>query len=168
MGDVVDRVREGDGNLLEKKDPARVAQVLRMKADGCSMREVYDATGTSFEQQIRLYRTHGDTIHELHKEIAMTAGQVAKLSMEMLTEKLQQINNNPDQMREVQIRDIALVTGIAVDKSIAANTGGVTVIEHRSGPSIDDAMAYQEGLRKKLADRMREKATDAEIIETNA
>jgi hypothetical protein len=56
-------------------------------------------------------------------------------------QKLEMLANNPDALAKVNIRDLVLSYGIAVDKGMQALGENKVVVEHKAGkPSLEDAM----------------------------
>jgi hypothetical protein len=73
--------------------------------------------------------------------------------------------NDPEQLKYVPPDKLALTIGIMTDKASQLMGMATTVVEHRKGPSIDDAAKAIEEARMRMANKVRESAIEAEIVE---
>jgi len=68
----------------------------------------------------------------------------------VLEEKMQRLQADPDKLDDEKLKDIALAIGIVTDKAANLNGMATSVVEHRSGPSIEDAMKFREEVRQRV------------------
>jgi hypothetical protein len=57
-----------------------------------------------------------------------------------------------------------VVVGIAHDKALALSNHATVVIEHRSGPTIEDAMLAIQAARDRVAAKLRAQSLEAEVV----
>jgi hypothetical protein len=69
----------------------------------------------------------------------------------LMKQKMAMLADNPDALAKVNVKDLALSYGIAVDKGMQALGENKMVIEHKAGkPSLEDAMKAIEDARAAL------------------
>ena len=83
----------------------------------------------------------------------------------MLFQKAEQLADDPDQLKNISPDRLALTVGIMTDKATQlAGMAGV-VIEHRKGASIEDAAIMIAQAKARIANKIKDQAIEAEIIE---
>lgn len=154
---------------LEFRDPEKAAHALCLLAEGgmtqkaiCAKLELYGS------ELSRLARHHAGSLaaafEHTRKDLAARYLNIAKRSAELMERKIDQLEESEMLLADTSIKDIALTIGIIHDKGMAAAGVATTVIEHRSGPSLDDAMKAIAEAKAKVANKITEGAIEAEII----
>jgi len=113
----------------------------------------------------RLERHHGTLEMRragLGKRIANLSNGLANL----LEKKIDQLEDDPDELAKTSLKDITLSMGIALDKAAMLSGMPTAVIEHRSGPTIEDAMKEIQAARDRVAEKRRAQCIEAEVVAT--
>lgn len=96
----------------------------------------------------------------LAAELAGTAEQL----VDLMQDKIASLKADPSKLDEEGLKDIALSIGIVTDKAATFNGMATAVVEHRSGPSIDDARQAIEDAKARAAAKLKSFSQEAEII----
>ena len=115
--------------------------MTRDVAEGNTWEEIAEATGFSFNQISKVKARHETAIEVRRKQLAADGFEMAEGLRLLAKQKLEMLANNPDALAKVNIRDLVLSYGIAVDKGMQALGENKVVVEHKAGkPSLEDAM----------------------------
>lgn len=149
-------------NVLEGKDPEKAAQALYMIAEGASSHKVAKKLGLT---RITVDRLRYNNVYELSKRRADLADRFTGLAEQLaiVTEqKLELLREDEDQLKNTSLRDLVISMGITSDH--AARMAGIatTIVEHRSGPSVEDYQQMIETARARLKDETP--VIEAEIV----
>lgn len=82
----------------------------------------------------------------------------------LLERKLDQIEDDDDQLSKTAPKDIALLMGIVTDKAAALSNQPTVVIEHRSGPTIEDVMIEIQAARDRVAAKLKAQSLEVEEV----
>lgn len=156
---------------LEFRDPEKAAQALCLLADGgMTQKAIREKLGLHGTELWRLARQHAGSLaaafEHTRKDLAARYLNIAKRGAELMEKKFDRLEESDEQLDAVSIKDIALTIGIVHDKGMAAAGVATTVIEHRSGPSMEEFEQLREQARQRLAERSV--AIEAEIITDGA
>ena len=132
---------DSDCRTLEHREPAKAMLCLEQLAEGNTWEEIAEATGFSFNQISKVKARHETAIEVRRKQLAADGFEMAEGLRLLAKQKLEMLANNPDALAKVNIRDLVLSYGIAVDKGMQALGENKVVVEHKAGkPSLEDAM----------------------------
>ena len=132
---------DSDSRTLEHREPAKAMLCLEQLAEGNTWEEIAEATGFSFNQISKVKARHETAIEVRRKQLAADGFEMAEGLRLLAKQKLEMLANNPDALAKVNIRDLILSYGIAVDKGMQALGENKVVVEHKAGkPSLEDAM----------------------------
>lgn len=84
---------------------------------------------------------------------------------DLLFERATQLYDDPDSLAKISPEKLAITVGILTDKAAQLTGMATTVVEHRKGASLDDAAKMISEVRTRIANKIREGAIDAEIID---
>jgi len=142
---------ESGSRTLEAREPAKAMLCLELLADGSTWQQVADETGWSFTQIGAVKARHEVAIEVRKKQLAADGFEMAEGIRLLLKQKMAMLADNPDALAKVNVKDLALSYGIAVDKGMLALGENKMVIEHKAGkPSLEDAMKAIEDARAAL------------------
>ena len=142
---------EADSRTLEAREPTKAMLCLELLADGSTWQEVADSTGWSFNQISSVKSRHELAIDIRKKQLAADGFEMAEGIRLLMKQKMAMLADNPDALAKVNVKDLALSYGIAVDKGMQALGENKMVIEHKAGkPSLEDAMKAIEDARAAL------------------
>jgi len=163
--DVRERMKKGlsGGATTEMAHPREAVMVLEMIAEGQSRKAIEKKTGIGFCAQIAMKARHEQTLAERRKVLAVEGFELAEGMRVLIKEKMEGMADDPVQLRATPLRDMAIGYGIFQDKAFCAlgeHTGRV-IVEHRMGPSIEDAQAAIAEMREEL----RNKSTEVVVKE---
>jgi hypothetical protein len=132
---------DSDCRTLEAREPTKAMLCLEQLAEGNTWEEIAEATGFSFNQISKVKARHETAIDVRRKQLAADGFEMAEGLRLLAKQKLEMLANNPDALAKVNIRDLVLSYGIAVDKGMQALGENKVVVEHKAGkPSLEDAM----------------------------
>jgi len=142
---------ESGSRTLEAREPAKAMLCLELLADGSTWQQVADETGWSFTQIGAVKARHEVAIEVRKKQLAADGFEMAEGIRLLMKQKMAMLADNPDALSKVNVKDLALSYGIAVDKGMLALGENKMVIEHKAGkPSLEDAMKAIEDARAAL------------------
>jgi hypothetical protein len=163
---VRDRAKGMHASCLERAQPDVAAKVLWLLAQGASKQKIRQLTGVSCEVIRRLEWDHEDTLESKRKEFSSRYAMAAAEYTDLLFKKAEQLHDDPEQLAAVSPERLATVIGIMNDKAMTLNGMATSIVEHKKGASIEDAAKVIEEVRKRIADNARNKAVEAEVVET--
>lgn len=149
---------------LEIREPGLAAEALYLLAHTGMTKKAIAAHVGVYPQEIwRLERHHGT--FELRR--AGLAARMTNLSnglARLLERKVDQIEDDDEQLSKTALKDIALSMGIVTDKAAALSNQPTVVIEHRSGPTIEDVMIEIQAARDRVAAKLKVQTIEAEVV----
>jgi hypothetical protein len=155
----------GDGRaVVEEKSPAKAALALDLMAEGKSLKHVQKKTGLSLHDLAALRSRHPEALAERKREIAQGALQLAESSRMLAMEKMQQLADDPEQLRNTNLRDLMVAYGVALDKNRDA-TGESNKMTHDVrviGTTLEDAHKFIEAAKEKA--RKRKETAAVEVV----
>lgn len=159
---VQERAKESErpGMTVEFKKPKECAMALKMLAANHSVIKISRETGLSTHTVQNLKWRHKETLESRRKELARTYGIAAEATVALAFKKVEMLEDDDALLAQTSLKDIALSGAILTDKAVLLSGMATTVIEHRSGPSIEDAQAAIMAARQKIADRAKAEAID--------
>ena len=156
---------QNTNRCVELTNPIEAARALWMLAQGISNKDISAATGLDRVTVRQLGWRHSDTLESKRKEFSREYAHVAMTYKNLLFMKADQLEDDPDQLKLVSPDKLALTMAICTDKAAMLSGMPGVIIEHRSGPSIDDAMKFQSEVRARIAEKVKAQAIEAEVIE---
>ena len=120
--------------------------------------------GMDLKTIVRLKWQHGDTLDTKRKEFSRSYAQAAEVYTDLLLDKAEQLGSDPEALAKISPEKLALTVGIMTDKAAQLSGMAGVIIEHRKGPSIDDAAQAIAAAKQRIADKIRNQAIDAETI----
>ena len=147
-------------NAIEFTQPEKTARVLKLLAAEYSVRRISKETGMGHAAIQRLKWTHKETLESRRKELARTYGMAAEAVVALAFKKIEMLEDDEDALANTTLKDIALSGAILTDKAMQLSGMATVTIEHRSGPSIEDAQKAIMAARQKVADNLKEGAID--------
>jgi hypothetical protein len=148
---IVSSISESGSRTLESREPTKAMLCLELLADGSTWQQVADETGWSFTQIGAVKARHEVAIEVRKKQLAADGFEMAEGIRLLMKQKMAMLADNPDALAKVNVKDLALSYGIAVDKGMLALGENKMVIEHKAGkPSLEDAMKAIEEARAAL------------------
>ncbi len=162
MTDVVERAVESKmaTQKIELMDPNAVANILMMRAEGETVSAIVRESGYSRPTIKRLLHDHEDTVNDQRKRAALNMGYASATYTDLLMKRADQLSEDDEELRKLNPKDLALTAAIMQDKSDSAAGRNTIVIEHRKGPTLDDASAVIAAAKKRIADKSRDGAID--------
>ena len=148
---ILNSIVESGSRTLEAREPTKAMLCLELLADGSTWQQVADETGWSFTQIGAVKARHEVAIEMRKKQLAADGFEMAEGIRLLMKQKMAMLADNPDALAKVNVKDLALSYGIAVDKGMQALGENKMVIEHKAGkPSLEDAMKAIEDARAAL------------------
>lgn len=113
-----------------------------MMCQGKGHKEITEETGIPFDSLIGLRARHEVAVEVRRKQLAGDGFEMAEGLRLLAKQKMEQLSNDPVALAKVNLRDLAISYGVAVDKGMLALDGNRTIVEHVSRkPSLADAQA---------------------------
>lgn len=135
----------------ERSDPKMAVLAIEMLCQGYGYREVEEQTGIVFDRLLTLRARHEVAIDVRRKQLAGDGFEMAEGLRLLTRQKMDMLAKNPEALAKVNLKDLAISYGVAVDKGMLALDGNRTIVEHVSRkPSLADAQAAIDEARKAL------------------
>ena len=150
----------GAYNTVEVIKPEKCAMALEGLAHGTPMKRIAAKTGLDIRTVRDLRWRHKETLESRRKDMARRYGQAAEAAMDIGFKKIEMLEDDDEMLAATSLKDIALSSAIFVDKAMQLSGMATVTIEHRSGPSIEDAQKAIIAARQKIADKARDGAID--------
>lgn len=150
------------GMTLEWRDPEKAAKALFLLASGASKTRTARECGVI---NLVIDRLRYNNISELAKRREDLAERLMSLSEDMAevaNAKIEQLKDDPEALKQTSLRDVFIGMGIAADHSSRLAGIPTAVVEHRSGPSVEDYQKMIESARQRL--KAETQVIDAEVI----
>ena len=157
--------KEADVRSLELTEPGKAAMVLEMLSRRDSVLQISKKTGVSRHLIRKLRWRHGETLESRRKEMAQKMAMAAEETTELYFKKIEMMDDDDDMLAQTSLKDLALSNAIFTDKAMQLSGMATAVIEHRRGPSIEDAQAAIAEARARIANRATEHAIEVEVID---
>lgn len=149
---------------MERVRPATAALILWRLAQGISMKRITEETGVCRKSIRQLQLRLNQPLSEQKVRFAALYAQAASEYTELLFEKADRLWENPEQLDSISPDRLAVTVGIMTDHASRLSGMASSVIEHRTGASIEDAAKMIEDAKKRVAEKLRENAIEAEVI----
>lgn len=162
--EVQERARLNPGTCVEHYAPNKAAMALWLAAQGARITDIQKKTGLGRETIRGLQWRHNDTLETKRKEFSMRYAIAAQDYTDLLFERSQQLFDNPDELAKISPDKLAVTVGILTDKAAQLTGMASSIVEHRKGASLDDAAKMISEARTRIADKIRERAIEAEIV----
>lgn len=155
---VKDRAEALPKNCIEHTNPDVAAKCLWMLAQGKSPTEVRRVTGVGHEAVRRLSWDHKATLDDYRPLFAQRYAMAAAEMTDLIFKKAEQLHDDEEALKATPIDRLAVAAGIVQDHSNKLAGMATTVVEHRKGVSMEDAMEEIKRARKAAS-------IDVEVIE---
>ena len=165
--EVKERAKHQHGNTVEHYAPNKAALALWLSAQGARYSDIQKKTGLSREIIRGLEWRHSDTLETKRKEFSMRYAIAAQEYTDLLFERSQQLFDNPDELAKISPDKLAVTVGILTDKAAQLTGMATSVVEHRKGPSLDDAAKMIAEAKARVANKVKESAIEAEIVDNS-
>ena len=147
---------------LEVTQPERAAMALYLLNEFPDMprAQVAKRVNVSRIDLDRLAYHNAMKLEDARPELAAKFTKNASDLADLVGRKIAAINEDDEQLAATSLKDLSIAMGISA--SNAATMAGVptTVIEHRSGPTLEDAMQFREEIRARLAEKAKAQIID--------
>jgi hypothetical protein len=138
-------------DALEFKDPVRAVAALEMLAQGEGYKAVSSALSMTFSQITALRGRHVVPLEERRKALGADGFELAEKHRLLLHKKLDDLAEDDEGLRKVQLKDLNMGYAIMQDKALQAVEGNKIVIEHKKvGASLADAVKAIEEAQKRV------------------
>jgi len=148
---------------MEVKDPETAAKGLYLLSTGeYSQNKIAKFLGIHRMELSRLAWHNSSALEQKRKELSVKFTHLADEQADILQQKIDQLRDDPEALEKTSIRDLVIGMGVAADKGTQYAGMATTIVEHRSGPSVEDFEAIKEAARKRL--EKKSVAVDAEVV----
>jgi hypothetical protein len=131
-----------DGTLTEARRPKEAVLALERLCQGWTFNEIREETGLSFNAISSLKARNEVAMDVRRQQLAADGFEMAEKLRLLVGKKADMLANDDAALKRVNIRDLVLPYGIAMDKALQSLGEAKVVVEHRSGkPSLEDAIA---------------------------
>lgn len=147
---------------LEVTQPERAAMALYLLNEfpDKPRREIARKVNVSRIDLDRLAYHNAMKLEDARPELAAKFTKNASDLADLVGRKVARISEDDEQLDATSLKDLTIAMGISAQN--AATMAGVptTVIEHRSGPTLEDAMQFREEIRARLANKAKTESID--------
>lgn len=158
-------------NLAEKKmsmecrEPDKAARALYLLSEtDMSKSAIAREVGIARQHLDRLAFNHAMSLEKRRPELAIKFTENADRLAHLMSRKVDMLMEDEALLMETPLKDIAIAMGVSIDKAGGLSGMATTVIEHRTGPSLEDAMKAISDARSRISEKLSGSAVDAEII----
>ncbi len=162
---IKERAKELPPNSLENTKPHVAAKALWMLSLGESIREVSRVTGVGHETARRLMCDHKETYEAQQKLAAVRYTMGAQEFVDRIFEWSEMAANDREMLKKISPDKLAMTAGILQDKALTLSGQATSVVEHRKGKSIDEALEIIEAARARVLEKKKKTAIEAEILD---
>jgi hypothetical protein len=159
-----DRGAEMQPACVENTRTMSCAIALLMRSENRPLREVRDKTGLSINTIQRLSWSHRETLESARAVMGREMAIVADKARMALSERLDILLGSEEELKATRLSDLAVVVGIAHDKALALSNQATVVIEHRTGPTIEDVMIEIQAARDRVAAKLKAQSLEVEEV----
>lgn len=156
---------------IEQTKPALAAQLLADLCDGKkNMREISRETGVSYWTLIEFRDRHTETIDRRRQQLAEDAFELAEGLRQLAKLKVRMMLENPDEIKETNIRDFAQSYKAVMDSGLQSwgEEQKIVVDKKHDGIALADAVKAIEEAKKQIqkvsAVEANEVAVEAEVV----
>lgn len=147
---------------LEVTQPERAAMALYLLNEFPDMprAQVAKRVNVSRIDLDRLAYHNAMKLEDARPELAAKFTENASKIADLVGRKIARISEDDEQLDQTSLKDLTIAMGISAQN--AATMAGVpnTVIEHRSGPTLEDAMQFRDEIRARLAEKAKAESID--------
>jgi hypothetical protein len=137
---------------MECREPEKSAHALYLLAEtDLSRSEIARQVGMARQHLDRLAYNHAISLEKRRPELAAKFTENADRLSGLMTRKIDMLMENETLLADTPLKDIAIAMGVSIDKAGGLSGMATTVIEHRAGPSLDDAMKAIAMAKEKIA-----------------
>lgn len=142
------------GRSLEFIDPEKAARALFLISTGNYAKyRIAKELGVSKFLVDRLEYNHSDSLETRRKELSVRFTILAEKMAVLMDRKVEDLLEDPDALKDIPFKDISIAMGVMTDKSAQMAGIATTVIEHRSGPKLEDFEAMKSAARQRLVEQ---------------
>lgn len=140
-----------NARAAERTHPRESTLALELLAEGRGFEDVSKQTGLTFSQIAALKARHKQPLEERRLALSEDGFEMAESLRLLAKKKIEALSNDEEALSKTSLKDLVIPWAVAQDKGFAA-LGEATkvVVEHRKGPSIEDAVAAIAEARAKL------------------
>jgi hypothetical protein len=164
---VVERAKESPPNALENTKPEKAACILWHRANGDSYRSIRNKYKVGLATIKRMEIEYKDPLGSVRKEATVDWLVIASANKEALMKKMEQYEDDPELLKDVSPDRFSLTAAMAQDKAMALEGQASTIVEHRSGRSIEDAQEMIKQAKARVAEKKATIEIDAEVIDAD-
>jgi hypothetical protein len=151
-------------DVVEKSKPDKAALALMLLARGTAKKRVAEISGLDRGTISKLAWRHSETLESRKREMARGYAMAAEQYKDLLVQKAEQLEDNPEELAKISPDKIALAMAIATDKATMLSGMPTAVVEHRKGATLSDALALINAAKARIAEKVRSEAIEAEVM----
>lgn len=165
--EVVEHGKKSEPTTLENRKPHVVAKVLWRLSQGEPVLRISREEKITVQSIRRIRQDYAGSLEIRRKAMAVVYADVANEYITLLQKKAENMHEDDDQLAAIQPDKLAVTVGILTDHSSKLAGMNTITIEHRKGATIDEAQATLAAIRAKVAERAREGAIEAEVVDSD-
>jgi hypothetical protein len=158
---------KGRGNCREIKSPEKTAEMVSDLLNGMSTSSwcaKYNLGGTDLRAFKQKYMP---LIAERKEWLARQNVSVASMAQELQLQKMEQLAEDPEELKKVNVRDLAMTANLAIQGFVQMTDGNRVIVEHQKGATLEDAQA-RIALARERAQAKLGSVTEVVVNETKA
>lgn len=142
------------GNCREIKKPEKVAEMVSDLLNQMPLRQWQDKYNLGGKDTMAFKRQYMPLIAERKEWLARQNVSVASMAQELQLQKMEQLAEDPEELKKVNVRDLAMTANLAIQGFVQMTDGNRVIVEHQKGATLEDAAekiaAARERARAKL------------------
>jgi len=151
---------------LEVVHPERAAMALYLLNEFPDMgrAQIAKRVNVARHDLDRLAYNNAMKLEDARPELAAKFTKNASDIADLVGRKIARISEDDEQLDQTSLKDLTIAMGISAQNAATMAGVATTIIEHRTGPTLDDAMKAIEEAKAKVAEKLKGDAIEAEII----
>lgn len=142
------------GNSIERANPALSLTVIQELARGLTIKKIQAKHDVDRTTVSRLLHRHRAVIDDIREYIAADAFMDLQVARGIMHKKFEQMDEDPEAIAKANMRDIVQSVAL-LNQGYQASVGeNKVVIEHRTGPTMEEFAAKIAEAREKARARM--------------
>ena len=162
---VMDRAKESPPNALENTHPEKAACILWHRAQGDSYKKIRNKYNVGLATIKRMEIEYKDPLASVRKEMTVKWLAIADMAQDALGKKMEQYDENPELLQDISPDRLSLTAAMAQDKAMTLEGQASTIVEHKSGKSIEDAQELIKQAKARVAEKKQ--IVEAEVIDAD-
>jgi hypothetical protein len=161
---VMDRAKDSPPNALENTHPEKAACILWHRAQGDSYKKIRNKYNVGLATIKRMELGYKEPLAEARKTASVDWLCLADASRQAAFTKLERMQDDPELLDQVGLDRLTLAAAVSQDKAMVLEGQASTIVEHKSGKSIEEAQEMIKMAKARVAEKKKIIDVEAEEV----